>query len=510
MAHDEGHRLTDKRLAALEKRIARLYREASEELQREVEAYFAAFASRDARQKALLEEGKITPEHYKQWRLNQIGRGRRFEALRDRLAQRYTQANEVAVAYVNDETPGIYTLNRNYAAYTIEQAGGDVDFTLWDEQTVKRLVAEDPGLMPYYPPERAVKRGIDLAYGKQVITRQVTGGILQGESIGKIADRLQANLPAMERASALRAARTAVTGAQNAGRMESYAAAEKMGTKLQREWIATLDNRTRHSHAMVDGERRALGESFSNGCRFPGDPQGPANEVYNCRCTLAAVVAGVDTSGGQRRARDPATGESVLIPDMTYAQWEAWKKSENGAAWETYRKKGRNASADHRQYEKYRKILKGKAGKTFDEFQSFKYNDTERWAFMKLDYARRNNLLNHPETALPNADRASAPSEKFTAYLFNPENKDGWAKGRAFSSRLGYAKENWKALQKEILRGASAYPASHKGNNGHGERYEQRMVLYGKNGTPANVIVGWIKREDGSVSMTSAYIKEVE
>ena len=36
------------------------------------------------------------------------------------------------------------------------------------------------------------------------------------------------------------------------------------------------------------------------------------------------------------------------------------------------------------------------------------------------------------------------------------------------------------------------------------------MILYGTKGTPANVVVGWIKDEaSGEMRMTSAYIKEV-
>lgn len=53
----------------------------------------------------------------------------------------------------------------------------------------------------------------------------------------------------------------------------------------------------------------------------------PSN-VYNCRCTLIADVEGVDMSGAKRRARDPETGESVLIENMTYAQWENIKRRE--------------------------------------------------------------------------------------------------------------------------------------------------------------------------------------
>ena len=328
--HDLGHELTEKELAELEKRIARIYREARDDLDETIKNYFANFIARDKKQLELLKEGKITEDQYKQWRLNQIGRGKRFDALRNEIAERYTKANEVANAYVNDETPGIYALNRNYAAYTIEQEAGDVGFTLFDEQTVKRLAVEEPDLMSYYPPQRALKRNIDLVWGKRQITASVTSGILQGKSIGKIANDLQSRMETMNRASAIRTARTAVTGAQNAGRQDSYIAAEKKGIKLKREWMATPDMRTRHAHAKLDGQRVGVNEPFKvDGYEimFPGDPTAEAYLVYNCRCTLIVAVDGVDTSDAMRRARDPETGESVLVKNMTYQKWEKNKHS---------------------------------------------------------------------------------------------------------------------------------------------------------------------------------------
>ena len=327
---DLGHKLTDKELANLERRIAKLYREAGEELQATIDAYFEQFKKRDEEMKALIgtvQNGKEwTEADYKNWRLNQIGRGERYQAMRDKVAHRVTDANAVAVSYTNDATPGIYSLNRNYSAYTIEQVAGNVGFDLWDEQTVKRLIVEQPDLMPYYPPKRALKRGIDLAYGKKQITASVTSSILQGKSIKHMADDLQKRITTMSRNSAIRTARTAVTGAQNAGRMDSYAAAEKMGIKLKKCWLATLDARTRHSHAMLDGEQVAQDKKFSNGCRFPGDPQGPPWEIYNCRCTLIAAVDGVDTSTAQRRARNADMGQAEVISNMSYAEWAGWKK----------------------------------------------------------------------------------------------------------------------------------------------------------------------------------------
>lgn len=286
---DLAHEWTDEELEKLERRIARVYREAWDELNETVKAYFESFRKRDEEMKALIgtiQNGKEwTEQDYKQWRLNQIGRGERFDDLAVKVAERYTKANEVAISYVNDATPGIYSMNRNYAAYTIEKVSGNIGFTLWDESTVKRLIKDDPDVMPYYPKERAVKRGIDLKYGQRQIKKSVTSGILQGKSVGKIAKDLQARVSEMNRASAVRAARTAITSAQNGGRMDSYKAASDMGIKVRKRWVATKDGRTRHAHQKLDGQTVDWDESFTSELgkiRFPGDPRAKPANVYNC------------------------------------------------------------------------------------------------------------------------------------------------------------------------------------------------------------------------------------
>lgn len=327
---DEAHLLTEKELKALEHRISQVYKQAANEVTATIKAYFESFRKRDEEMHKQVDAGEITEEYYKQWRLAQIGRGKRFEALRDQLAERYTKANETAIAYVNDLTPGIYSLNRNYAAYTIEQVAGDVGFTIWDEQTVKRLIVEQPDVMPYYPPKRAVKRKIDLAYGKSQITKSVTSSILQGSSIGKMADDLQRRITDMSRVSAIRAARTATTAAQNAGRMDSYDAAAKMGVQVRKRWVAAKDGRTRHNHGMADGQVVDYNKPFSVGgenLMYPGDPSGSGWNVYNCRCTMRTVEKpGIEAEPRKMRVRDPKTGKNVLVSEMTYKEWEEWVK----------------------------------------------------------------------------------------------------------------------------------------------------------------------------------------
>lgn len=329
---DLGHKIADQELAKLEQRISQAYGDAAAELSETIEAYFESFRQRDEEMKKLLQRGEITKAHYTQWRLNQIGRGERYKQLRDKIAERMTDATETATSYINDVTPGIYSLNRNWTAYEIEKIAGNADFTLWNEQAVRRIIKDSPDLMPNYPQILAIKRGIDLAYGKQQITSCIVGAILQGKSIKGIADSLQRRIQEMSRASALRSARTAITNAQNAGRQDQYMLAKQMGIKVQKRWFATLDGRTRHAHAMADGQTVDVDVDFDvDGYKmaYPGDRRAPGYLLYNCRCTMRTVEPeGIGIEPRQRVAKDPETGRNILISDMTYQEWLRWKEAQ--------------------------------------------------------------------------------------------------------------------------------------------------------------------------------------
>lgn len=302
---DLAHRLTDQELAALEQRIAAEYKNASEELQEKIDAYFESFKKRDEETKALIgtivNGREYTEQDYKQWRLAQIGRGKRFEALRDRIAERMTKANEVAAAYINGDMAKIYAINRAYGIDSaIRDSGGmlnGADFIMWDENTVKRLLVKQPDLMPYYPPERAVKRGIDLAYGKRKITQYTTSAILQGKSVKGIARDLMDNLEKMERTSAVRAARTAITAAMNAGRYDADTELVEKGAIIENEWICRFGPNSRHEHKQAHGQRVPYGTPFEVGgekLMFPGDGSMGASgwNLYNCQCVKLRHIVG--------------------------------------------------------------------------------------------------------------------------------------------------------------------------------------------------------------------------
>ena len=302
---DIGHERTDELLDQLERRLASVYRAAGKEMQDKIDAYFESFAKRDEEMKALIgtiQNGKEwTEQDYKQWRLAQIGRGKRFEALRDKIAERMTRANEAAIAYINDDIAKIYAMNRNWAqeqlAKPIRDYLTNVNFLQWNEKLVRRLIVEEPDLMPYYPTKIALKRRIDLAWGKKQITKSVTSGLLMGSSVGKIATDLQARITEMNRVSALRAARTATLTAMEAGRKDAADDLQSKGAIIEKEWVAGHDARTRPAHMRADGQKKKEDEPFIVGgekMMFPKDRSMGASgwNIYNCRCSCVRETVG--------------------------------------------------------------------------------------------------------------------------------------------------------------------------------------------------------------------------
>lgn len=305
----------DKEVEKLEKKLRKVYLQAQADTQAKMEDYLQRFATKDAIKLEQVKQGKITQAQYLEWRKGQIAVGKQWQDKVDALAADYTNANKIAMGMVRNDMAGTFATNHNYAAYQLEHDTSlDLSFTLYDQYTLKNLVARDPNLLPL--PSVDIPK--DLRWNKQKINSVITQAVLQGDSIPKIAQSLR-RVTDMNHSAAVRNARTSMTAAQNAGRVESYKHAQDMGIDMQQEWLATLDGRTRHSHRQMDGERIAVAKDkwhpakFSNGCRYPGDPQGPAWEIYNCRCTLVAAVEGIDQSDAPRNSK---------LGGMSYDEWK--------------------------------------------------------------------------------------------------------------------------------------------------------------------------------------------
>lgn len=127
--------------------------------------------------------------------------------------------------------------------------------------------------------------GEDVNLLKKKITAQVSRSIATGMTFAQTAKALE-NYTRIGYNNAIRIVRTEGHRIQTTATMDAMTAAKDNGADVVKQWDSTLDGRTRSSHAAVDGEIRELNKPFSNGLDFPGDPDGQAAEVVNCRCAL--------------------------------------------------------------------------------------------------------------------------------------------------------------------------------------------------------------------------------
>lgn len=304
---DDLRKKTDKELQKMEKKLAKIYKEAEKDLtkkwdeymgraEKRIEKYEKALA--DAKQSGDKESIAQAEEELKRRREAVLYKDEWYRKMVEQTAEKYSDVNSIAVAYVNDKMPGIYTMNLNGTLQDINSDLGKVgqlgvSFNLVDEHTVRNLVKSDKSLFP----QKVINKAKDMKWNLKAINSQVTQGILQGESIPQIQKRLQ-NVTDMNSAAAIRSARTMCTTAENNGRLSGIKEAEEQGIVYEKQWMATHDERTRESHAELDGESVPIDEEFSNGLQYPGDPNGEPEEVYNCRCSMVRKLIGFRREDG--------------------------------------------------------------------------------------------------------------------------------------------------------------------------------------------------------------------
>lgn len=340
---DMGHQWTDEQIAKLRGRFDKEYSQAAREMQEKLEKALADYDRENSQRLKALDGTPQAQKLYDEWKRDQAVSQTWMRDMVYQLSESATHANMHAADMINDCIPHVYAENANMSAFALDkQLGFDTGFTLVNEDAVRYLmglplqktgddqllreVTWNPDIERIHVQDlrkREVDYPKDMRWNREKFQSAITQGILQGESIPNIVKRTK-DIYGRNKASATRAARTATTNAENAGRMNTFERAQRLGIDMEIEWLATPDGRTRSSHRALDGERIQLGERFSNGLRWPADPYGPASEIWNCRCRANGRVVGFDGKRGDW-ADERGQRWTRLPKGMTYDDWKKVK-----------------------------------------------------------------------------------------------------------------------------------------------------------------------------------------
>ena len=129
-----------------------------------------------------------------------------------------------------------------------------------------------------------------LARVEQDIMNTLLDGYKSGKGINYVANQITKRFGQLQSWEAKRIARTEIHNSHNTAVMDTY---NELGVEYTM-WVSAHDNRVRTyekgdqaDHKILDGEIIRLGDTYSNGLRYPGDTDGPLVEWINCRCANA-------------------------------------------------------------------------------------------------------------------------------------------------------------------------------------------------------------------------------
>ena len=118
---------------------------------------------------------------------------------------------------------------------------------------------------------------------KQAVRNITEKGLQEGLSVYQMTKEIQKDLDISNLYRAERIARTEVGSASNEA---SMAGAKSLGESLRKVWMGFNDGRERESHIALNGTTIEMDDEFMPGLAYPCDPNGDAEEVINCRCSI--------------------------------------------------------------------------------------------------------------------------------------------------------------------------------------------------------------------------------
>lgn len=322
---DYGTEQADRAVKRVERRLSSVYREAQRDIDEKLKDWQKRHEEREKQYRQQLADGKITQADFDAWMRGQVFQDKQWQARRDEIDNILLNADRAAQNIVNEGKLGVFAANANYMGYALERDSNiDTGFVLYSESTVARLIEDDPQILP--KPAPGVKKELAFPYYNKLMSSAITQGIVQGKTISEIAGRVARTTGESSYKSAMRNARTAYTGAQNAGRIEGLHQAQRLGIKVKKKWLAILDSRTRDTHKDLDGQIQKVDDPFvvdGDEIMFPGDPTAKPALTYNCRCTLTYEYPDYPSTMPRRDAEN-----GQIVADMTYREWERLKQRE--------------------------------------------------------------------------------------------------------------------------------------------------------------------------------------
>ena len=284
---------------------------------RVIEIYSGALQDALKSKKAFLQKiadvdsGKIKPPQYyvergevTRWREGFVRELMRQNKLIDGIMRELNAAGADASSLIQESMVDIYKANRQEATSRLtlaaDQMGVSANFAQYDKRQIDVLIQEQQS--PFS--KLAYKNMGENTAIRRKLQNELAQATILGESQRDIIKRIR-KITEQTVAQARRVAQTERTRVQSQARWQAGNEAAAMGLRVYNTW-STRMVRSRESHIALNDKSAMQGEKFPGSVlRYPGDPEGRAEDVINCHCVLVPNLLEpdeyIDSNGNVRR-----------------------------------------------------------------------------------------------------------------------------------------------------------------------------------------------------------------
>lgn len=305
---------TERRIAAVQRGTAAIYRAKGEEIDGRLRRFVYPYIEREKRIKKNIEDGKTTSEDYARWLRFDVFRGERWNEEKEAVAELMYEANVEATEQMNEEALKVCSYSKNITSYQMEKDYGvDMGLTVLGIAAAGKVVKK-----------KKVKKQKDIAWNKKTVENSVTKNIMRGRGAAAVSLAITSTIVKRNQEEIARRIEEFIGGADGAGTLEAMNDAEANGIAVLKQWIATLDKKTRDTHAILDGQLRTPNEPFEVGSydiMFPRDPDAAPEMICNCRCALGWEYPEYPSESLRRENIRNAEGIKPIVADMDYFEW---------------------------------------------------------------------------------------------------------------------------------------------------------------------------------------------
>ena len=168
------------------------------------------------------------------------------------------------------------------------------------------------------------------------IVDKLDKNLLTGMSSQRIAKEIMPDIKDMLRKEvnseynkAIRIVRTENTKISGEAKQSSLEHAESLGIEMKKQWVSSLDSRTRSSHGHLDGKTIGVDEYFEiNGdtALAPGGFSRSENSI-NCRCKIISVIENYQPKTRRATVYDES-GKKTCTKLTKYKTYNEWKEAD--------------------------------------------------------------------------------------------------------------------------------------------------------------------------------------